>query len=212
MNFSTDRDLLAIEPAVFEDVPFAAQERLRVTDASMTGTTLTSVSADFVSAQVEAGSVVLVNGVAHEVLVRTDANTLTVSLPRTATTDPAIPGGDGTAMDVTLRTFAPQAELVHDGLLRLMGIDPDDPDAELTGAAVLSLSLMARLEALGTLERVYSGAASLVGDNDTLLMKAGEYRRRFRQTCIGATVLLDTDGDGLPDRRLPLGTIHFTRV
>lgn len=212
MNFSTDRDLLAIEPAVFEDVPFAAQQRLRVTDASMTGTTLTSVSADFVSAQAEAGSVVLVNGVAHEVLVRTDANTLTVSLPRTATTDPAIPGGDGTAMDVALRTFALQAELVHDGLLRLMGIDSDDPDAELTGAAVLSLSLMARLEAMGTLERVYSGAASLVGDNDTLLMKAGEYRRRFRQACAGATVLLDTDGDGLPDRRLPLGTICFTRV
>ena len=212
MNFSTDRDLLAIEPAVFEDVPFAAQRRINVTDGAVNGTTLTSVSADFVSAQVDAGAVALVGGVAHEVLARTDANTLTISLPRTHTTDPGVPGGDGAGLDVVVQTFSPQAELVHDGLLRLIGIDPDDPDPGLTESAVLSLSLMARLEALGTLEVVYSGAASLAGDNDTLLMKAGEYRRRFRQACAGATLSLDTDGDGLVDQRFSLGTIRFTRV
>ncbi len=212
MNFSTDRDLLAIEPAVFEDVPFAAQRRLSVTDGSVSGNTLTSVAADFLSAQVDAGAVVLVGGVAHEVLTRTDANTLTVSLPRSHTTDPGIPGGDGVGLDVLAQTFSPQAELVHDGLLRLIGINPDDLGSELTESTVLSVSLMARVEALGTLELVYSGAASLVGDNDTLLMKAGEYRRRFRQACAGATLSLDTDGDGLADRRLSLGTIHFARA
>ncbi|MEZ6193973.1 MAG: hypothetical protein R3C45_22230, partial [Phycisphaerales bacterium] len=95
MNFSTDRDLLAIEPAVFEDVPFAAQKRLQVADASISGTTVTSASADFVSAQVDAGSVVLIAGLAFEVVSRTDANTIEVSLPRTHKTDPGIPGGDG---------------------------------------------------------------------------------------------------------------------
>ncbi len=212
MNFSTDRDLLAIEPAVFEDVPFAAQRRVSVADGSVIGTTLTSAAADFVSAQVDVGAVVLVGGVPHEVLARTDVNTLAISLPRTHTTDPGIPGGDGVGLNVVVQTFSPQAGLVHDGLLRLIGLAPDDPDPGLTQSAVLSLSLMARLEALGTLEVVYSGAASLVGDNDTLLMKAGEYRRRFRQACAGATLSLDTDGDGLADRRLSLGTIHFTRA
>jgi hypothetical protein len=212
MNFSTDRDLLAIEPAVFEDVPFAAQKRLHVMDASVSGTTLTSVAADFVSAGVGAGSVVLINSVAHEVLGQTDANTLEVSLPRSHASDPGIPGGNGSGMELVAYTFGPQAELVHDGLLRLIGIDPDDQDSGLTESSVLSVSLMARIEALGTLEVVYSGAASLVGENDTLLLKAGEYRRRFRQACTGATVSLDTDGDGLVDRRLPLGTVRFTRV
>jgi hypothetical protein len=212
MNFSTDRDLLAIEPAVFEDVPFAAQRRLNVSDGSASGVTLTSASADFVSAQVDAGAVVLVGGVAHEVLARIDASTLAVSLPRTHTNDPGIPSGDGTGLDVVVQTFSPQSGLVHDGLLRFIGIDTDDPDPDLTESAVLSLSLMARLEALGTLEMVYSGAASLVGDNDTLLMKAGEYRRRFRQACAGATLSLDTDGDGLADKRLSLGTIRLTRA
>lgn len=212
MNFSSDRDLLAIEPAVFEDVPFTAQKRLHVTDASVSGVTLTSASADFEAAGIDAGSVTMIGGVAHEVLSRTDANTLEVSLPRTRVTDAGIPGGDGTGLEVVVRTFGPQAELVHDGLLRLMSIDPDDPKSELTESSVLSVGLMARIEALGTLELVYAGAASLVGDNDTLLMKAGEYRRRFRQACAGATVSLDIDGDGVADQRLPLGTVRFTRV
>lgn len=212
MNFSTDRDLLAIEPAIFEDVPFAAQKRLQVADASVSGTTLTSASADFVAAQIDTGSVVLIAGVAFEVLSRTDANTLEVSLPRTHKTDPGVPGGDGTGLELIARTFAPQAELVHDSLLRLVGIDPEDAGAELTESSILSVALMARIEALGTLELVYAGAASLLGDNDTLLMKAGEYRRRFRQARDGAVVSLDTDGDGMADRRLPLGTIRFTRI
>jgi hypothetical protein len=212
MNFSTDRDLLAIEPAVFEDVPFAAQRRVGVMDGVVSGSTLSSAAADFVSAQVDVGAVVLVGGVAHEVLARTDANTLTISLPRTHATDPGIPGGDGVGLEVIVQTFSPQAERIHDGLLRLIGIDPDDPDTVLDESAVISKSLMTRLEALGTLEVIYSGAASLVGDNDTLLMKAGEYRRRFRQACAGATLSLDTDGDGVVDRRLSLGTIRFTRA
>ena len=212
MYFSTDRDLLAIEPGVFEDVPFAAQQRLRITDGSVTGTTLTSAAADFVTALVDQGSVLLIDGIAYEVMTRTDANTLTISLPRSSTGDPAIPGGDGTALEVIARTFAPQAELVHDGLLRLIGIEPDDPDGELIESAILTLTRMARIEALGTLERVYSGAASLIGDNETLLMKAGEYRRRFRQACASTTVLLDTDGDGLPERKVHLGIIRLTRV
>lgn len=212
MNFSTDRDLLAIEPSVFQDVPFVAQQRLSVTDASITGTLLTSTAADFVGAGVDAGSVVLVNAVAYEVLSRIDANTLTVSLPRARTTDPSIPGADGAGLELFARTFAPQAELVHDGLLRLIGIDPDDSEADLNEQSIVSVLLMARLEALGTLERIYSGAVSLAGDNDTLLMKAGEYRRRFSEACAQATVLLDTDGDGLADQRLPLGSIRLSRV
>jgi hypothetical protein len=212
MNFSTDRDLLAIEPAVFEDVPFTAQQRLNVTDGSVTGTTLTSAVADFVTAQVGQGSVLLIGGVAYEVLAQIDANTLTISLPRSSTDDSAIPGGDGTLLGVTARTFAPQAKLVHDGLLQMIGIEPEDPDAEITESAILSLSRLAQVEAVGTLERVYSGAASLIGDNETLLMKAGEYRRRFREACASTTVLLDTNGDGLPERRVRLGTVRLTRV
>ncbi|MEM1108711.1 MAG: hypothetical protein AAGH99_08480 [Planctomycetota bacterium] len=215
MNFSTDRDLLALEPMLFNDVPWVGQQRVALDDAYVTGTTLTSASANFVATQVESGGVVVIDRVAHEVISRDDAGTLTVSLLRTRLSDAPIPGDPGGPFNAAVRTFAPQAKIVHDGLLRLLGIDADtnadDPEA-LSEDAVVSISVIARLEALGTLERVYSGAAALVGDNQMLIYKAGEYRRRFRHATAQASVLLDTNGDGHADERRRLGMIRLQRV
>ena len=213
MNFSTDRDLLALEPMLFVDVPWVGQQRLSVDDALVDGVQVVSASADFVAAQAEGGCVVLIQDLAHEVVSRIDAQTLEVSLLRTRLADAPIPGPGGGPWPMTLRTFAPQAELVHDGLLRLLGIDADVSDpAGLTEDAVVCVSVMARLEAVGTLERVYSGAAALQGDNQMLLYKAGEYRKRFRHALAHTSVLLDTDGDGHADERRRLGIVRFQRV
>ncbi|MEX1017516.1 MAG: hypothetical protein WDZ31_12305 [Phycisphaeraceae bacterium] len=213
MNFSTDRDLLVLEPSVFVDVPFAAQQRVRVNDGELEGTTLSSVDADFEVVGVEAGQVVLVDRVAYEVIDRLDATTLTISRPRARLSDPLVPGDTGSEREVLVRTFAPQAALVHDALLRLLGIDPDDDSAGgLTEDAVVSLSVVARLEALGTLERIYSGAAAIGGDNEALLVKAQHYHRRFRESVAQASVLIDIDGDGRADERRHLGLIRLSRV
>lgn len=213
MNFSTDRDLLALEPAVFTELSWAAQQRLSVSDGVLSGgTTLSSATADFEMAQVEVGSVVLVNDVAMEVIARTDANTLTVSLVRASLADEAIGGTDGSQLPVVARTLAPQAALVHDGLLQLLGIDADDPDPCLTEDAIISLSLMAKLEAVGALERAYSGAAALVGDNQGLLAKAQRWRTAFGQAVHSATVLLDVDGDGVVDEKRQLNVTRLVRV
>lgn len=212
MNFSTDRDLLLYEPTLFNDVPWIAQQRLSVTDGDVTGTTLSSATADFETAQVDAGSILLVDKVPVEVISLTDSMTLTASLPRARTTDAAIPPGDGSSKSVIARTFAPQAELVCAALLRMLGLDSDDPDQPLDADAVVSLSLMARLEALGTLERVFSSAAALTGDNDGLLYKASEYRRRFAEAASRSPVQIDTNGDGLPDEKRYIGLSRLTRV
>ena len=219
MNFSTDRDLLALEPALFHDVPWVGQQRVEVDDAAVMGTTVLSPTADFVGAQVEAGGVVLIERVAHEVVRRLDASSLEVSLLRTRLAEPAIPGpfaedGDEpTGRRLVVRTFGPQAAMVHDSLLRLLGIDLHDARPGALGEdAVVSLSVMVRLETLGTLERVFSGAAALTGDNQMLLYKAGEYRRRFRQATAQASVLLDTNGDGHADERRRLGIGRLVRV
>ena len=216
MNFSTDRDLLVLEPTVFNDVAIAAQTRVNVADGAVSGTTLTSATADFENACVEAGSVLLIASVAHEVLARTDAHTLTVSLPRSRMSDPAIPGPQGSGLAVVCRTFAPQAATVHETILRLLSIDPDAPDAgALTEDAIVSLSAVARLEALGTLERIYSSAVAITGDypyTDGLVKKTIEYRRRFAACCARSTILFDADGDGHADRRVCLGEIVLTRV
>lgn len=212
MNFSTDRDLLVLEPNLFWDVPMLSQQRVRVTDGVVSGTTLTSVTADFVGAQVDVGGVVMIGQVPHEVLGRTDAHTLTVSLLRDGPEDAAIPPQAGTGFEVVVRTFSPQAALVHDVLLRLVGIESDDPGTRVGEEAVLSQGVMANLEALGTLERVYSAARALVGDNGSVAAKAEEYRRRFHAACRAALVLLDLDGDGYADVRRELGVVCFSRV
>ena len=212
MNFSTDRDLLAYEPSLFTDVPFVAQPRLSVTDAEVTGTTVFSITADVDQAQVETGSVVLIDRRPFEVMARTDEATLSVSLPRTRTTDAAIPGGAGAALPLIVRTFAPQAALVRDALLRMLGIDDADPVNGLDEDAVVSLGAMARLEVLGTLERVFSSAAALTGNNEHHLMKAAEYRRQFLHAAARSPIHIDTNGDGLPDEKRYLGLMRMTRV
>jgi len=212
MNFSTDRDLLLYEPTLFNDVPWISQQRLSVTDGDITGTTLSSAQADFELAQVDAGSVVLVNKVPIEVIERLDAMTLTVSLPRTRTSDAALPPGDTTNAALIVRSFMPQAQLVCAALLRMLGLDSDDPDQPLDSDAVVSLSLMARLESLGTLERIFSSAAALTGDNDGLLFKAAEYRRRLSEAATRSPVQIDTNGDGLPDEKRYIGLSRMIRV
>ena len=193
-------------------MPFVSQQRARTTDALLTGTTLISPAADFNAAQVGAGDVVLVAGTPFEVIVRNDANTLTVSLPRTDLSGDLIPGEDGAALELIARTFAPQASLVHDALLRLLGVDVDDPDGELDEDAVVSLSLMAQLEALGTLERVYSGALALTGDNDPIAFKARYYADKFNQAVRRASVLVDVNGDGHAEERRRFGLIRLSRA
>ena len=212
MNFSTDRDLLVHEPEVFVNIPLAGQEPLRVSDGSITGTTLSSAGADFTAAQVDVGSVALVAGTAHEIVARVDANTLTVSKLRTRLADAAIAPGDGTGLEIIVRTFAPQAAVVHDVLLHMLGIDADNPDPSLSQDNIVSLSLMARLEALGTLHRLYSGAVALVGDNEELRRKSAEYHHRFNAGCRGASVWMDLDGDGNGDVRVQLGVTSMVRI
>lgn len=212
MNFSMDRDLLLYEPTLFNDVLWVSQQRLSVSDGEVAGTTLTSLSADFVAAGIEAGGVLLIDGVPVEVVERVDAMTLAVSRLRARTSDPLIGPGDGSALSVVCRTFAPQASLVCSSLLRMLGLDADDPDQPLDSEAVVSLSLMARLETLGTLERVFSSAAALTGDNDALLFKAAEYRRRLCEASARTPVQIDTTGDGLPDEKRYLGLGRLSRM
>lgn len=212
MLFTTDSDLLAYEPRVFVDVPIPGQQRVRVTDAAITGTTLTSASADFEAAGVEPGAVVLVGDAALEVLARVDANTLSVSQPRAADLDAAIAPQAGEALVATVRTFAPQAAVVHATLLRELGIDTDDALNALTADAIVTESVMAALEALGTLAAVYALAVSVVGDSEAVRAKAAHYRQQFAMRKRGARVLIDTDGDGRADVVRQPGVTTLRRV
>ena len=212
MNFATDRDLLAFEPNLFRDVPFLSQQRLTAIDAAIAGNILTSAS-DFAVLGISVGDVVLVNDQPLEVLAREDANTLTVSQLRTSLIDAAIAPAPVAAGSLVVRTFAPQIALVHQSLLRMIGIDPDsNTEDDLGEDAILSLSLMARLESLGALERIYSAALTLTGDNDAVTAKAADYCKRFREAINRAAIRIDTDADGQADLERRPAIVTFTRT
>ncbi|QDU72806.1 hypothetical protein [Mucisphaera calidilacus] len=209
MNFSEDRDLLAYEPEVFSEVPFAAQERVSIADGVVTGSVLSSVSADFVAAGVSAGCVVLLDRVAHEVVEVLDGQSLRVSRLRVRASDALVSAAEGEGVAVRVRTFAAQASLVHDLLLRLLGLEGEDGLGE---GSVVSLGAVCRLECLGALELIYSAAASVGGANESVLAKSALYRGRFRRACRETTVGVDVDGDGLADERRGLGLVSLVRA
>ena len=207
-NFSNDADLLAYEPNVFVDLPFAGQRPLRVTDAAVSGMTVTSATGGF--NDLAAGDVAVVwssesDKTTHAVASVSDDNTLTL-----ATAPVGLAATSGLSFEV--RTFEPQAAEVHDELLRALGIDTDDEEAELDESSVLSVGLMRRLEVLGTLAGVYMAAPALVGDNRTVDAKAERYGQRFVRAMGGARVLIDVDGDGRADVWRSPGVGNLQRV
>lgn len=209
MNFSTDRDLLALEPSIFTDAPLAGQELLRADDATIENDTLTNASSDFEATGIDTGAVVLVDRVPLEVVARVDAHTLTVSLPGSA--PPSLPPQAGDARQIIVRTFAPQAKVTHDELLRLLGVDPERPGVTPEESSIVSRSLMRCLETLGTLERVFTAAASPQNAQPEFRAKADHYASRYRRACLGASAWLDTNGDGVADTLRHLGVVALVR-
>ena len=77
MAFTNDRSLLVLEPSLFQDLKFAGQTYVDVPDAMLVGTTLSSLQADFVNAQIQPGFVTIVQNIPLEVVAVLSANSLT---------------------------------------------------------------------------------------------------------------------------------------
>ncbi len=224
MPFATDRDLLILEPNLFRDVQWTAQRLISAT-ATVSGTTLTASGVDFAASGVEAGAVAIVDGVPVEVVSRTSATVLVVSRPRVGLDDAAIPPSPSTSKTLTIHTFRPQIELVHQQVLRMVGIDPFEPAAQvaaggggaLTEAAILNPRALRLVEALGTLHLIFAGASAIGGIGSTgpdtpIALRARFYRERFDEARRRAAVRIDTDGDGIADATRYLNLMQLARA
>lgn len=213
--FASDRDLVGLEPNLFRDGGPAAQ-RLVSGVCSISGTTLTLTSqdVDLEAAGVGAGYVALVDGTPYEVVARLSATTATISRLRASATDPVLPPTPGTGKAVEVRTFRPQIALVHGQLLRMVGIDPSDPAAELTEDAILNPGALAEVEALGAVYLAYAFAAGVaVGWTASETWPRGQiYLQRFERARQLVVVQLDTDGDGLADAVRRLNVMQLRRA
>jgi len=212
MPFASDRDLLAFEPSLFRDIAWAGQRRIDGALASTAGATLTSAASDFDAAAIDPGFVAVLDGATLEVLDRPSATTLTVSLLRDDPAGPAIPPPAFTGASLTITTFLPQITLVHDTLLRTVGIEPADPAASPGAASITNPAAVARVEAIGALHLIFSAAAVTADGRAILWTKAGLYRDRFAALRRRLAVGVDLDGDGRPDATRRPNTLQFIRA
>lgn len=209
MSFATDKDLLVLEPNLFRDLTYLGQTLAGGTDGALAGTQLTSASSNFGAVGVTGGHVVVVNGMALEVIARVSGTVLEVSKLRPLEDGPVIPPGPVTGAMFTVTSFGPQIAHVHAELMAALGIGVSG--SEHSEAQIVNGREMARLEGLGALAVVFMGAAALVGEAGLLWTKAQSYRDRYHALRRRGRALLDTDGDGLADVTLHMNVAQMTR-
>lgn len=207
--FAQDRDLLVLEPALLRDAGWAGQRVLNTT-GSFAASTLTLASGSFADAGIAAGSVLLIDALAIEVVTVQSPTTATVSLLRARRDGPPVPPPPATNRPVRAYSFAPQLELVHRQVLAMAGIDPDGL-GPLGQPAITNPSALVRLEALGALHLIYAGA-SAPGSGAALADRAAMYRERFAAERGRVAVLVDLDADGIAEARRSLSVIQLTRA
>lgn len=205
--FITDGSLLAYEPELFTDLPFAALRTLKVTDGALEGARVLSATGGFET--LAAGDVLLIRGGPSDrgacfviQQINDDSDLLLERAPA------GLPAASG--LTIEGRTLRPLIMTVHAELLRALGMDPDDPQSP-DESTIVSVQVMRELEALGTLSRAYAAAVVGAGMNGVMIDKARAYQARFATALRGARVLLDTDGDGEPDVWRSLGVVELTR-
>jgi len=216
--FTTDRNLLILEPRLFHDVGWSAQTLINLPGAASinaAGTTLTVTGADLAALGIDTGAVVLVAGAALEVISRQSATQALVSRPRAHRDDPSIPAQPGSGLSLLVHTFRPQIGVVHAQLLRALGLERGESpglDGSVTEAQVTNPHDLALVESLGVLHIVFAAAAALVTDNSLHWVKAQMYRQRFAEERHRARAMIDLDHDSRPDAIRHINTLHLTRA
>ena len=218
--FATDRDLLILEPNLFRDAGVAGQRLVKGTcDISGTTLTLTAQDVNLAAANIGPGHVALVDGTPYEVLARLSSTTATISRIRPSSADPAQPPSPVTGKTVEFWTFAPQIAVAHGLLLRMLGIDPEDPPApnQVTEGSITNPASLSHIEALGAIYQAYAAAtltapAGPAGWSHPIWSRAQMFRERFESARQLAAARIDTDGDGIPDATRRFNTLILARA
>lgn len=214
-NDCKDRDLLALEPAIFTGGVFDSQNLASGQDGATSGTTFSSEDADFAAAGVEAGMVLGVYSsspaepLCYEVVSVDSATALTVSVLRADEAADAIAPPAGSDQKFLVRTFAPQIANVRASLLERLR-ETGQAQAVSGGDFVESNQLRQAI-ALGTLAVVFTARASNSADKDANWAKAEFYRNRYAEAVSALRLASDTNGDGYAERTRSLGNINLRR-
>jgi hypothetical protein len=216
MAFSQDRDLLVFEPRLFAELAWPGQVIASGGDGSLAGSTFTSASADFVSAGVAAGMVLVVRTspqpAAVEIVSVDSPLAMTVSALRADPAGDAIPptiSGDDLAWHIV--TFDAQAEAVALELFAHFGLSPADPASPWSADDITQPEALRTLSACGVLAVVLAGAANRGDASDGLWAKSLHYRSAFERMLPRVRLGLDNAADGAADVIRHVGAARLRR-
>ena len=214
--FATDRDLLVYEPRLFLDVGWLGQRLVRVTAAVASGLAV-ATGTDFGALGVRVGSVASYNDASYEVVQVLGVGQIGLSRLRGEPTDAVIPTPNTPAATLDVVSFRPQLGVMHVQILRMLGIEPEDPrEGALTESAILNPGSVTRLECLGTLHLIFAAASAAAAPGSIggsgYAQRALMYRERFAAERGRVSVLIDVDGDGEPEATRRPGVGHLMRA
>lgn len=220
--FAKERDMLAINPALCAEVAFASTKRLEGA-GNLAGSVVTLLNGlDATAAGLTPGQIMIVAGVAMEIVAVPSATQVRVSRLRGRESDAEIPPGIASGpVVVTSPGYGPALVAGHRRLLGLFGLAEGEGSERVLGAArVKNGSELTRLEALLALVELYAAAAGDAqpgwwgggaggaggaggggggGVGGLLASKAALWRREADRERQRVAALVDADGDGVAD-------------
>ena len=211
--FTQDRNLLTLEPSLFRDCSWLAQQLGRGEARLESGHAIFesgSINRD----AAQPGMVLLVGRAPLEITQIIDEHDVVVSLLRPSLDADPIPPADRSAAPAVCTTFTPQIALMHAQILAMLGLapagSPPAPD-QLTEDHITNPNDLALLESLGALHLIFAGIAATTGPDSIAWQKADMYAKRTARERFRAQAKLDTDADGQPDAARRCAVIHLIR-
>lgn len=211
--FTQDRNLLTLEPSLFRDCSWLAQQLGRGEARLESGHAIFesgSINRD----AAQPGMVLLVGRAPLEITQIIDEHDVVVSLLRPSLDADPIPPADRSAAPAVCTTFTPQIALMHAQILAMLGLapagSPPAPD-QLTEDHITNPNDLALLESLGALHLIFAGLAATTGPDSIAWQKADMYAKRTARERFRAQAKLDTDADGQPDAARRCAVIHLIR-
>lgn len=212
--FATDRDLLQHEPRIFNDVRWAGQTLFEGAGTlNAPGDSVAIAGLDAASRGIGVGCVAVLDRLALEIVDISTPGALGVSLLLSSRGDSVVGvSGGPRSVGVVVATFRPQIALVHDRILRALGLATlDDEPGPLGEAAVTNPGALVRVEALGALHAIFASASALVEQNSPMWARAQMYRERFIEERRRVRADIDLDGDGTADATRTISAMRFVR-
>jgi len=215
--FSSDRDILKYEAALFGDLHFPWQVLCRGEGGVINGATFTKTGGGFGSAGVSAGGVIYLRGAggvpegACEIVSVDSESQLTVSVLRGDESAAAVGPGDSGDVSYRVSTFAPQAEQVACDLTQYFGIRPGNPDSAYGVEDIVDASVLKQASVYGVLAAVYATLGGRSDDGEGFWKKSAYYRGLYGKARERCRLSVDTDADGVIDGTKAGGCIRLLR-